>query len=103
MSELLVGDVLRSDFAQNAEAGLVGVAHLALPPDRRRKVVTTAAWLAVGTGLVALTGYGRPLDRAAAMAAGFDHHLTKPPNPVELSAALRAAAAARRPDPPARG
>jgi two-component system CheB/CheR fusion protein len=28
--------------------------------------------------LVALTGYGRPEDRAAAMAAGFDYHLVKP-------------------------
>lgn len=37
-------------------ACLVGVAHLVLPPSRRRKVVATAAWLAVGTGLVALAG-----------------------------------------------
>lgn len=36
-------------------ACLVGVAHLVLPPSRRRTVVATAAWLAVGTGLVALT------------------------------------------------
>jgi PAS domain S-box-containing protein len=28
--------------------------------------------------LIALTGYGRPQDRAAALAAGFDHHLVKP-------------------------
>ena len=28
--------------------------------------------------LVALTGWGQPHDRDAAMAAGFDHHLTKP-------------------------
>jgi signal transduction histidine kinase/ActR/RegA family two-component response regulator len=33
--------------------------------------------------LVALTGYGQPEDRRAALAAGFDVHLTKP---VELSA-----------------
>lgn len=37
-------------------ASLVGVAYLVLPPSRRRKVVATAAWLAVGTGQVALTG-----------------------------------------------
>lgn len=37
-------------------ACLVGVAHLVLPPSRRRTVVAAAAWFAVGTGLVALTG-----------------------------------------------
>jgi two-component system CheB/CheR fusion protein len=28
--------------------------------------------------LVAITGYGRPEDKAQAMAAGFDYHLVKP-------------------------
>lgn len=46
-------------------------------------------------GLVALTGYGQPLDQVAAKSAGFDHHLTKPPNPIELNAVLRATAEAR--------
>jgi PAS domain S-box-containing protein len=31
-----------------------------------------------GALLIALTGYGRPQDREAALAAGFDHHLVKP-------------------------
>ncbi len=31
--------------------------------------------------LVALTGFGRDSDRAEAMAAGFDKHLTKPVDP----------------------
>ncbi|QJW95038.1 chemotaxis protein CheB [Frigoriglobus tundricola] len=34
--------------------------------------------------LIALTGYGRPEDRTAATAAGFDAHLTKPFRPEEL-------------------
>jgi CheY-like chemotaxis protein len=34
--------------------------------------------------LITQTGYGRPEDRAAAMAAGFDVHLTKPVDPVDL-------------------
>src|SRR4029453_9355566 len=33
--------------------------------------------------LVALTGYGRPEDKAQALAAGFDYHLAKP---VDLDA-----------------
>jgi signal transduction histidine kinase/ActR/RegA family two-component response regulator len=43
--------------------------------------------------LVALTGYGRPADRQAAMAAGFDAHLVKPLDPNELAKIL----AGRRP------
>jgi two-component system CheB/CheR fusion protein len=38
--------------------------------------------------LVALTGYGRAEDRAAAAAAGFDAHLTKPYRPDELTRVL---------------
>ena len=34
--------------------------------------------------LVALTGRGGEADRAAAAAAGFDHHLLKPADPMEL-------------------
>jgi two-component system, chemotaxis family, CheB/CheR fusion protein len=34
--------------------------------------------------LVALTGYGRPSDRAAVRAAGFDEHLVKPCDPEDL-------------------
>ena len=35
--------------------------------------------------LVALTGYGRPEDKAEAMAAGFDYHLVKPVDLNELN------------------
>src|SRR5690348_16434904 len=38
--------------------------------------------------LVAITGYGRPEDVAACGAAGFDHHLLKPFDPVELERLL---------------
>jgi CheY-like chemotaxis protein len=34
--------------------------------------------------LVALTGFGREEDRERALAAGFDHHLTKPVDPSRL-------------------
>jgi signal transduction histidine kinase/CheY-like chemotaxis protein len=40
--------------------------------------------------LVALTGYGRPADREAALAAGFDAHLVKPLDPNELAKILAA-------------
>lgn len=39
-----------------------------------------------GAILVALTGYGQPADRERSLAAGFNHHLTKP---VDAAALLR--------------
>lgn len=38
--------------------------------------------------LVALTGYGRPEDRARAFAAGFDAHVMKPVDPDRLAEIL---------------
>lgn len=45
--------------------------------------------------LAAVTGYGQPQDRARALAAGFDTHLTKPIKQSELFAVLDSAAALR--------
>lgn len=45
--------------------------------------------------LVALTGWGQSADKAAARAAGFDVHLTKPVDPAELERAIRSLLAAR--------
>jgi two-component system, sensor histidine kinase len=44
--------------------------------------------------LVAITGYGRPEDRARAQAAGFDAHLVKPVDPLSLAAVLADVASA---------
>jgi len=44
---------------------------------------------------IALTGYGRPEDRAQSRQAGFGHHLTKPVNPVELVDLIESLAALR--------
>ena len=40
------------------------------------------------TRLVALSGYGQDADVQAALSAGFDEHLTKPPDPDRLEALL---------------
>jgi two-component system CheB/CheR fusion protein len=42
-----------------------------------------------GLYLVALTGYGQPADREAAIAAGFDEHLVKPLHPEDLDVLIR--------------
>jgi two-component system, sensor histidine kinase len=42
--------------------------------------------------LVAMTGYGRPEDRARALAAGFDAYLVKPVDPRDLQVLLDAEA-----------
>ncbi len=39
--------------------------------------------------LVALTGWGQDSDKAQALAAGFNHHFTKPIEPALVSALLR--------------
>jgi CheY-like chemotaxis protein len=48
--------------------------------------------------LVAVTGWGREGDREAAFRAGFDHHITKPPDWTSLAQAISAVlpAGARR-------
>ena len=43
--------------------------------------------------LIALTGYGRPEDRDRSRAAGFDHHVLKPADPLELLSLIRGAVA----------
>jgi CheY-like chemotaxis protein len=40
------------------------------------------------TRLVALSGYGQDSDIQAALASGFDEHLTKPPDPDRLQGLL---------------
>jgi CheY-like chemotaxis protein len=39
--------------------------------------------------MVALTGYGRPEDVEHSLKVGFDHHLLKPFDPLELERLLR--------------
>src|SRR6185436_11935817 len=52
-----------------------------------------------GVVLIALSGYGRDEDKHAALDAGFDHHLVKPPDLerlAELLATVGTSASARR-------
>ena len=51
-------------------------------------------------GLIALTGYGQPNDRQAALAAGFDVHVVKPVDPSHLSAVIASVRRQRQPQNP---
>jgi PAS domain S-box-containing protein len=46
---------------------------------------------------IALTAYAKPEDRALALASGFQAHLTKPLEPVQLARAIRALVPAQTP------
>jgi CheY-like chemotaxis protein len=51
------------------------------------------------TRLVALSGYGQDSDVQASLAAGFDEHLTKPPDHARLEALLKGSEPAPRTSP----
>jgi signal transduction histidine kinase len=55
-----------------------------------RRIRAEPAW--AGLRLIALTGYGRQEDRAAATEAGFDAHVVKPADPAMLFATIAGAA-----------
>ncbi len=66
-------DVLISDIGMAAEDGYAFIRQVRALPGELSRVPA-----------VALTAYGRPVDRAHALAAGFDHHAAKPIMPGEL-------------------
>jgi CheY-like chemotaxis protein len=55
--------------------------------DLARRIRAHAA--SAGIRLVALSGYGQDADVQAALDAGFDEHLTKPPDHERLEALLK--------------
>jgi CheY-like chemotaxis protein len=73
-------DVVLSDLGMPGEDGYALIRRLReLPPERGGRVRT-----------VALTAYARPEDRDAALAAGYDRHLAKPIDPIDLAVAVAA-------------
>ncbi|MDB6083207.1 MAG: bvgS 1 [Gammaproteobacteria bacterium] len=56
------------------------------------EVARTARQSVVGQAitLIALTGWGQARDKVQALAAGFDHHFTKPVEPARITEILRA-------------
>jgi signal transduction histidine kinase/ActR/RegA family two-component response regulator len=82
-------DVLVADVGMPRLDGFEMIRRIRRMPDARLRDVPAAA----------LTAYARPEDRVKALQSGFQIHLAKPIDPVELVAAV--AALAKRPQQPA--
>jgi len=79
-------DLLLSDIGMPGEDGLSLIAQVrALPPESGGRIPA-----------VALTAYARMEDRARALHAGFDNHVAKPVEPIELLAVISSFARRRR-------
>jgi signal transduction histidine kinase/DNA-binding response OmpR family regulator len=68
------------------------VSDIAMPDDDGYSLIRAIRLLAADAGgatpAIALTAYAREEDRAAALSAGFQHHLSKPCDPTELLSLL---------------
>ena len=80
-------DVLLADLGMPLMDGFELVQRLRLLPDESLRRLPAGA----------LTAYGRTEDRAKTLQAGFEMHLAKPIDPVELAAAVKALARRRTP------
>src|SRR5581483_6497607 len=88
LKELLEGDGHRVDAAADGREGLKVIADghpqlafvdIGLPGlDGYQLAEAVREKLGMSVFLVAMSGYGQPEDRARALKAGFDAHLTKP-------------------------
>jgi PAS domain S-box-containing protein len=76
-------DVLVTDVGMPGDDGYALIAKVRAIPDAKQLPV------------VALTAYASPEDRARLLSAGFDLHVAKPAEPIELTAAIAAVAVRR--------
>lgn len=83
--EVHTPDVLISDIAMPGADGYWLVRHVRALTDLKSRRIPA----------IALTAFTRDVDRARALAAGFDRHMPKPLNPAGLVDAVRSMASAR--------
>jgi two-component system, sensor histidine kinase len=86
-SGVVLAEQTRPDVAL-IDVGLPGIDGYEVARRLRARGMKTAR-------LIALTGYGRPEDRARALEAGFDGYIVKPVDPETLTVALRSCEAPR--------
>jgi PAS domain S-box-containing protein len=79
-------DVILTDLGMPLMDGFEMIQRLRQLPDEAVREIPAAA----------LTAYGRTEDRARTLQAGFEMHLAKPIDPVELASAVKALARRRR-------
>ena len=95
MRQLLEFEDFQVDVAADGLSGLelirqkrpqVAMIDIGLPRMNGHDIARTLRGEGVTSVLIALTGYGQDSDRAAALVAGFDEHVTKP---VDFDALVR--------------
>jgi DNA-binding response OmpR family regulator len=111
LSEMLAMTGFRSTVAYGGQAALHAVEHevpdavlldIGLPDMSGYEVCQRIrhSGMTRQPVLIALTGWGQDKDRALAMTAGFDAHLTKPADPGALIATLKDLLARKESGPP---
>ncbi|HEY7024348.1 MAG TPA: ATP-binding protein, partial [Candidatus Limnocylindrales bacterium] len=94
-------DALDEAIAEGAPPDVI-ISDIGLPDEDGYRLMQKLAAREASRGgripVIAVTAYGRPEDRARALAAGFRLHLTKPVTPNALAAAILRVRTAGSPD-----
>lgn len=80
-------EALRLAREATPQAMILDIGMPGMPGDQVAREVRREPWGA-RVLLLAVTGWGRPEDKARTKAAGFDHHLTKPIDVDEIERLL---------------
>jgi DNA-binding response OmpR family regulator len=81
---------LRAAQASQPDAALLDIGLPGL--DRWKLAERLCRSMAKKPLLIAVTGYGKPVDRQRSLDAGIDHHLVKPVDPDQIHELLSALA-----------
>jgi CheY-like chemotaxis protein len=80
-------EALEVGSRERPDAGLIDIGMPGMSGHEVARRMRHEAW-GKNAVLIALTGWGQEQDKQAAMAAGFDEHMTKPVDPVEVERVL---------------
>jgi PAS domain S-box-containing protein len=80
-------EALETGSRERPHAGLIDIGMPGMSGHEVARRMRLEAW-GKNAVLIALTGWGQEQDKQAAMAAGFDEHLTKPVDPVDVERVL---------------
>ncbi|MEO8062126.1 MAG: ATP-binding protein [Pseudomonadota bacterium] len=80
-------EALEIGLRERPDAGLIDIGMPGMSGHEVARRMRLEAW-GKNAVLIALTGWGQEQDKQAAKAAGFDEHMTKPVDPVEVERVL---------------